>query len=376
MRPAFAAIVSLGALIASSHAILALETGSPEVPAAAPTAVAPVEAPSPAFLAIRDRLADRKAGLGDSTIDERKAVSALYEARAGAPLFAGQTGLTTAGAGLLAELKLADDWGLPSVELVPSKLPGANVALTAAEVADAEVKLALAALKYARFARGSRISDPTTQLATYIDRKPQLADPKAILDMIASSGAPDATLRGFHPPHPAFEALRKAYNEARQSKANGNDDDAIPDGPSLKPGVRHSNVALVRATLKVAPVPAADGKAPDPSVYDPALAAAVAAFQTSNGLEPADGIVGPKTRAALNSLKPPSAAKLLANMEQWRWMPADLGETYIHVNIPEFTLRMVKNGAVIHSERVVTGLVTNQTPLFCSPTGFCPKALK
>ena len=56
--------------------------------------------------------------------------------------------------------------------------------------------------------------------------------------------------------------------------------------------------------------------------------------------------------------------KILANMEEWRWMPDDLGEFYVWVNIPEFTLRVVKNGAVIHTERVITGLVDKQTPVF------------
>jgi murein L,D-transpeptidase YcbB/YkuD len=51
-------------------------------------------------------------------------------------------------------------------------------------------------------------------------------------------------------------------------------------------------------------------------------------------------------------------------MEQWRWMPEDLGEMYIWVNIPEFTIRVVRNGEVIHSERVITGKPENQTPIF------------
>ena len=45
-------------------------------------------------------------------------------------------------------------------------------------------------------------------------------------------------------------------------------------------------------------------------------------------------------------------------------MPEDRGDLYVTVNIPEFTLRIVKNGAVIHTERVITGLVDKQTPVF------------
>ena len=45
-------------------------------------------------------------------------------------------------------------------------------------------------------------------------------------------------------------------------------------------------------------------------------------------------------------------------------MPDDLGEFYVWVNIPEFMLRVVKDGAVIHTERVIAGLPDKQTPVF------------
>ena len=51
-------------------------------------------------------------------------------------------------------------------------------------------------------------------------------------------------------------------------------------------------------------------------------------------------------------------------MEEWRWMPQDLGSLYVTVNIPAFKLRIVKNGALIHTERVITGLADKQTPVF------------
>ena len=60
----------------------------------------------------------------------------------------------------------------------------------------------------------------------------------------------------------------------------------------------------------------------------------------------------------------PSARKLLVNMEEWRWMPELLGDFYVWVNVPEFTLRVVKNGKVIHTERVVVGKRDTPTPIF------------
>ncbi len=35
---------------------------------------------------------------------------------------------------------------------------------------------------------------------------------------------------------------------------------------------------------------------------------------------------------------------ILANLERWRWMPHDLGKTYVIVNLPDYTLRVMNNG--------------------------------
>jgi murein L,D-transpeptidase YcbB/YkuD len=123
-------------------------------------------------------------------------------------------------------------------------------------------------------------------------------------------------------------------------------------------------VALLRKRLEVAPPAAtAEGTPVDATFYDDALKSAVMAFQTERGLAP-DGLVGSGTRAVLNDVEVLSPDKLIANMEEWRWMPADMGDLYVWVNIPEFTLRIVKDGSVIHTERVITGLVDKQTPVF------------
>ena len=46
---------------------------------------------------------------------------------------------------------------------------------------------------------------------------------------------------------------------------------------------------------------------------------------------------------------------ILLNMERWRWLPNDLGPFYVNVNVPEFMLRVVDEGKVIHTARVVVG---------------------
>ena len=55
---------------------------------------------------------------------------------------------------------------------------------------------------------------------------------------------------------------------------------------------------------------------------------------------------------------------ILINMERWRWLPHDLGPYYVTVNIPEFMLRVVEEGKVVHTTRVVVGKPDKQTPIF------------
>ena len=45
----------------------------------------------------------------------------------------------------------------------------------------------------------------------------------------------------------------------------------------------------------------------------------------------------------------------MANMERWRWVPRDLGKAHVVLNIPDFTLRVYKNGASIWNTKVVVG---------------------
>jgi murein L,D-transpeptidase YcbB/YkuD len=54
---------------------------------------------------------------------------------------------------------------------------------------------------------------------------------------------------------------------------------------------------------------------------------------------------------------------VIANMERWRWYPRDLGSAYVSVNLPDFTLKVVHNGAPVWSTRIVIGKPSMATPL-------------
>ncbi|MGD9663940.1 MAG: L,D-transpeptidase family protein [Novosphingobium sp.] len=47
--------------------------------------------------------------------------------------------------------------------------------------------------------------------------------------------------------------------------------------------------------------------------------------------------------------------KIRINMDRWRWLPRDLGGTYLLTNVPEYQLRLTVNNRIIRSYRTVVG---------------------
>lgn len=288
---------------------------------------------------------------------------AFYAARNYRPLWISNAGMTPAGTALIKTLGQANLWGLNADDYaVPNSIPtGLHGAWTATEMATMEIAMSKAALAYARDARGARISDPSKQLASYIDRTPKLPDGNEVLTRLSGPDGIATALTSFHPQHEQFRRLQKIYAKA----LGGDDSDDTPmrlpqRGPMLSTGMHHRDVVTLRQILNV---PAERGNA---DLYDSDLRNAVKAFQRSRGLS-ADGYVGPKTRLAFNGgqRQPTNHLQTIrANMEQWRWMPKTLGERHILVNIPEFKFAYYEDDHVVHEERVIVGANDTQTPLF------------
>jgi murein L,D-transpeptidase YcbB/YkuD len=96
---------------------------------------------------------------------------------------------------------------------------------------------------------------------------------------------------------------------------------------------------------------------------DAELAAAVMRFQALHGLT-ADAVIGPATLRALNVSPQVRMDQINVNLERWRWLPEDLGERYVLVNIAGFRLDVVERGEYRLSMRVVVGQPYRRTPVF------------
>jgi murein L,D-transpeptidase YcbB/YkuD len=307
------------------------------------------------------------------------AIRAFYTARSGKPVWMTDSGMNTAAQALVAEIGRADEWGLDVRAFDVSGVP--TGAADPATLATAEIKLANAVLTYAWHARGGRV-DPS-QLSKWLDQSPRPLDAKATLDQIAASGDPSVDLQKMHPQHHQFELLRRAYLKARTAdapKAAEVDprEVTIANGPMVRLGMRHPDVELVRRRLEIP----ANG---DAALYDEEVAAAVRDFlgptyRDRDGRTVRRPEHPPLTNAVRASLsrkahqqaesKQPTLKQYLVNLERWRWMPEKLGTSHIWNNLPEFTTRVIRNGSVIHQERIIIGKPTNQTPVFSEEMQF------
>jgi murein L,D-transpeptidase YcbB/YkuD len=170
----------------------------------------------PVITVIRSRLTDPGLREG-ANADDLAALEAFYRAKTGGPLWMTEMGFSAKAQQALFEIEKADDWGL---EAATFELPAAGDLPAGPDAeAIAEIKLDLAILKYARFARGGRVNPP--ELSGLFDQAPPLRDPKKIMIEIAAAETPDAYLHALHPKHEQFVRLRQALLKARDRDADG-----------------------------------------------------------------------------------------------------------------------------------------------------------
>lgn len=316
--------------------------------------------------------------------DDAAAVVAYYESRGFEPVWTEDGALNERGRAVASRLRDAHTDGLdPSVYPTPAD----SDFLGYRDTAQADVLLTGSLLTYARHAYGGRIRP--ADISKNLDYKPNRLDPLAVLSEVVLADDPAMQLASYNPDRPEFQALRERLAEERASSRER--PPYIEPGRYLKLGTRSPRVALLRERLGIEPpapqpvvetatetaaaaegadgvdVPAEDAVeevvAFDPELFDEVVDEAVRAFQEQAGLT-VDGIVGPGTLGVLNAAAEDHEATIIANMERWRWMPKELGEFYVRVNVPNFNLEIYRDERIVHTTRIVVGKPVNQTPVF------------
>jgi L,D-transpeptidase YcbB len=339
-------------------------TAAPPAATATAPAAEPAKEPvkistvAPADQPVADRLRDM---LGAKSLryfdrkNERAAVEKFYSARDYAPTWTQAGKLTDSGKGVIARLKDAAAEGLyPADYPVPEFVAAASPD----QLAEAELKLTASMLDYARQAQSGRMH--WSQVAADILYPEHPTDPAEVLANISTAKDASAALDGYNPPHKLYKELKAKLAELR----------GLGDGPMIHIAEGPA-LAFKAATKKQGEVAPEDSRVPqlraklgienpDDQRYDAKVAAAVRKFQESVDLKPT-GVLDDRTIKAINSPKRDRQIDIvLVNLERLRWLPrqlgaASLGNAHVILNVPDFTLKVMQNGAPVWTTRVVTG---------------------
>ena len=324
-------------------------TASPE--AAPATAAAPV-APGP-DAAIAEQLRELGNGKFDRIIGSKKdrtQIEAFYSSRNYAPLWIADGKPNARATAAIGYLRHVDADGLD-----PADYPVPNFAVlgTPADLADAEIKLTNAVVTYAHHASVGQVH--WSRVSSDIEYSTPVADPGDVLAAIGDASDVAATLDSYEPQTPGYRALKAKLADIRAGKIDKSKP-PIASGPVLKVGMADERVPALRERLGVT----GNGG----TTYDKTLAEAMKRFQQEHDLA-ATGTLSVATLDALNGRAQPDRVTdiIIANMERWRWMPHRLPDTYVIVNLPDFTLRVMHNGKQMWTTRIVIGKPEMPTPI-------------
>lgn len=93
---------------------------------------------------------------------------------------------------------------------------------------------------------------------------------------------------------------------------------------------------------------------PQYAALQQALAKLTSETPVAGGLQPAGSMKSPTDQKRLLAL----------NLERWRWLPDDLGDRHVLVNIPSYHLWVFENVRPVLDSKVIVGKVGDETPAF------------
>jgi murein L,D-transpeptidase YcbB/YkuD len=350
-----------------SDAITAPATATAPAAAAATPAIEPAKEPVKAASnvpaadqPVADKLHDM---LGAKSLHyferkaERTAVEKFYTAREFAPLWTQAGALTGTGKSVIARLKDAASDGMNASDY---PVPDFAAATTPEALAEADLKLTASMLDYARQAQSGRMH--WSQVSGDILYPEHPTDPNEVLANVTAAKDASAALDSYNPPQKLYRELKAKLAELR-----GQGDGPvvqIAEGPALKftPSRNKKQPAVAMEDPRVPQLRAKLGitENADDTHYDAKVAEAVRKFQEAADLR-GTGVLDDRTVKAINSPKRDKQIDtVMVNMERWRWLPRQLGapgigNAYVILNIPDYTLKVMQNGAQVWTTKVVTG---------------------
>jgi murein L,D-transpeptidase YcbB/YkuD len=339
-----------------------------------PAAAAPLSLQvASAIQSILDRDGVPRIVLGRELFLNADLLPGYYRARGYAPAWLDDRGLTVAGRQLLDLLRSAEEHGLCPEDYHLAKIePLIGLAedcrrygmpFDTGYMARLDLLLTDAFLLYAAHLVEGRV-DPEEVHEGWRAR-PRKVDLLRLLDYVLNNDRLVPVLADLAPPHQGYLLLREELERHRKTSARGGWQQ-IPGGSVLRAGDSDPRLPLLRKRLQgCGDLLAHDGAGDSGELFDKVTADALARFQLRHGLV-GDGVLGAKSLAALNVSVESRIRQIELNLERWRWLPKDLGDRHILVNIADFQLAVMDGERVTMTMPVVVGTAYRKTPVFSS----------
>jgi L,D-transpeptidase YcbB len=323
--------------------------------------------------ALRSRIEDGRTGETLFACDERIHASAelarFYEARDYRPAWTDAWGPQKQALELTGAIGVAGDEGLnPEGYHFTAILQnldrlrysrGSEAGSDPAILADLDVLLTDGFLVYATHLLSGRVNPETIDPEWLANQRE--ADLTTVLERALSEVRVAGTLRDLLPAHSGYAMLREALKNYRRIDESGGWA-KVQNGPKMTNGQRGHRVVELRKRL-LATGDLEKGEGPDGPDFDEILEQAVRRFQSRHGLE-MDGVVGRNTLSALNVAVGDRLGQIQVNLERWRWLPQDLGNRYVLINLADFKLEAVETGPKVMDMRIIVGKRYRRTPVF------------
>jgi murein L,D-transpeptidase YcbB/YkuD len=334
---------------------------------------------------VRERLRNRieasgfpaKITIGEELVYTSMTLPRFYEQRVYQPAWTDDYGLRPQVEDLVRMLRAADQEGLNPLDYHLTEIESMREAIRADRrrvnpdrLVELDLLLTDAYLLYGYHLLAGKVNPETIDPEWFIARRK--ADLVPILQDALDSNQVESSLRSLLPSHTGYNALRRNLARYRFIAAKGGWA-TVPDGPGLQKGDRDPRVISLRARLTTTGDLEIQG-ANDKELFDEDLEQAVQIFQNRHGLD-ASGILDAITLTALNVPVETRLRQIMVNMERCRWLPQNLGEQYVLVNIANFELDVVEADRVVMTMRVVVGRPYRRTPVFSDTITylvFCP----
>ena len=226
-----------------------------------------------------------------------------------------------------------------------------------------DMVLTEAFVRYANDLVGGTLDPDSSGVSWLIPRSD--ATDAALLERLLERDDLEQALDELRPSVPFYHHLRRALPRYETVVAAGG---WLPvsAGERLEQGVRSPRVLEVRRRLVAEGDPvesALVADAPDPDLFDASLARAVEHFQERHGID-ADGAVGAETVEAMNVAAEDRLLAVLLNLDRWRWLPRQLGQRYLLVNVAGFEMAVMEASEPVLRMNVVVGKEGWNTPVF------------